>query len=128
MEWDKEAVGYRLRRARRRKKWSMLELSRRAGVKVSVVSSLERGLHRRPPNRDTQAKLEAALGTKLRIPRGNRTAVYFNVPGSRSYLLDELVRRFPDHSQAAAILQALEDWKAHQEALDEWKEQHGGKI
>jgi len=54
--------------------------------------------------------------------------VYFNVPGSRSYLLDELVRRFPDHSQAAAILQALEDWKAHQEALDEWKEQHGGKI
>ncbi|HET6453906.1 MAG TPA: helix-turn-helix transcriptional regulator [Armatimonadota bacterium] len=125
MDWDRHAVGEVLQTARSNKGWTMRRLSEESGVGIAVVSKLEKGLNRRVPNRDTQAKLEQALGVSLPVPRDGQQSVFIYVPESKQYLLDEAVRKFPG-SRSGAIMAALEEWSAHEKKLAKWQKEHGG--
>ena len=127
MEWNQEKVATILQLARLEKGWSIERVGEEAGVKACVVSSLERNRHRRPPNRDTQEKLETALGVSLPISRVPARAVCVYVPTDREHIVAEAVRKFPKASTSNAILSALEEWVTHREALDEWRREHPEK-
>lgn len=128
MDWNKEQVGAVLLTARLEQGLSLGELSAIAGVKTSTVSSIERGLHCRPPHEDTQRKLEEALGIKLPIPRGGPKTVCIYVTAQQKHIIEETVTKFPEQNQGQAIMSALIEWSIHRKALDKWNRDHPEKL
>jgi transcriptional regulator with XRE-family HTH domain len=57
------SIGFRLKRARHEAKISQMEVARRAGIDVAVVSRLERGLH--SPTINTLGKMARAVGVPI---------------------------------------------------------------
>jgi len=129
MEWNQQEVAAVIQTARLKQGLTLNDVSVEAGVKASVVSSLEKGRHSRPPNKGTQAKLEKALGIILPIPRGTQTKVSVYVPTAEYRLIDEAMTRFPALERSSAIMAALKEWSTHRAAVDKWNEEHPtGKI
>jgi len=127
--WNKEAVGKTVQDARLLQGLTYEDVSLASGVQSSVVSSLERGRHVTPPRRGTQAKIEAALGIVLPIPRGPSRRVILYIPLARESLVDEAMTRFSGQTRSAAIFSALEEWSAHRKVVDKWNEAHpDGKV
>jgi len=129
MQWDKETVGKIIQDARLKRGLTYEEVGEMAGVKPCVLSSLEKGRHRRTPHADTQAKIEEALGIVLPIPRGHAIRSTLYVPHWAEQYVAEAMTRFQTTSRGGAIMLALKEWSIHRAAVDKWNAEHpGGEI
>jgi len=128
MYWNKEAVGKVIQDTRLALGLTLEEAGGKAGLKPSVLSSLEKGRHSRPPNLGTQAKIEEAFGIVLPIPRGVaiKTTLYIP-PDSEQYMI-QAVTHFQSKSMSAALMCALKEWSEHRRKLDEWNKTHGDNL
>ncbi|HUT87761.1 MAG TPA: helix-turn-helix transcriptional regulator [Candidatus Heimdallarchaeota archaeon] len=126
MEWNKHAVAQALQTARLRQGLTLEEVGEKAGVKPSVVSSLEKARHVLPPRRDTQGKLERALGISLPIPRDGAIRITFYAPASKAKYINEAVGKF-QLPVSSSIMAALEKWSKDRAKLKKWNEEHPGR-
>jgi len=95
-----------------------------ANVKAETVSALERGDQCRPPRQATLAKLERALGVKLKVVRDQATSVMLYAASDKAHLIEEARTKWPELSTGAAIMAALQAWSDHREALRKWNFDH----
>jgi len=129
MEWNREAVGKVILDTRLALGLTLEAAGERIGVKSSVLSSLEKGRHLRPPNKGTQAKIEEAFGVVLPIPRGEsiRTTIY--LPARAEPYLLRAMTKFQAGSLSGNLFCVLKAWNEHQEQIDKWNEAHPeGKV
>ena len=129
MQWNQKRVGAVLQTARLEAGLSLEQVSAMTGLKSHTVSTIERCLLCRPPNRATQAKLEEALGVALPVTRGIGRTFCLYVPPTGHKYIEEVVAKFPSRSMSGAVMAALKAWGKHQEAIKKWNANHPkGKI
>jgi len=125
MKWKAEETGTALQLARLAAGYTILALSLETGLKQSTISRIEHGRLSRPPERDTQAKLERALGVKLPITREPPKIMSVYVSAVDRKLLKEVGTKFPSDSLSRGIMKALDEWVQHRRALEKWEKEHG---
>jgi len=122
--WDKKAVGKMILDARLKMGLSLEEAGRLVGIKPCVISSLEKGNHSAPPHRSTQAKLDAALGISLPIPRGipQRTTIY--IPARMAAIVTDAMTVYDTESLSEALMSALNAWDVQRKKVAKWNKEH----
>jgi transcriptional regulator with XRE-family HTH domain len=101
-----QPFGQRLRQERQKRGWTLKELSRRSGVSVSHISSLERGV-RMKPSVEAAKRLADALALPLEFfledPSASMRAATLSDPSALAHLPEE-IRTFILNENAAPYL------------------------
>ena len=126
MNWNQKEVGAVLQSARLMLGLSLSQLGKIASVKEHTVSELERGAQRRPPQPDTQARLERALGVALPVARRPNKRVTIRLSDEGEELLAKVRTKWPELSRSAGIMAAVKSWARHEAAVKKWNDEHQG--